>query len=78
MYANMQIAFGSNIGIFKGATTLTNSHIDFPCLNNSYWVDDIHIMENGEFVREELRYQGEAGITTETGGTQTGHGSRPG
>ena len=78
MYANMQIAFGSNIGIFKGATTLTNSHIDFPCLNNSYWVDDIHIMENGEFVREELRHQGAVGITTETGGTQTGHGTRPG
>ena len=62
----------------KGATTLTNSHIDFPCLNNSYWVDDIQIMENGEFLLDELRYQGDVGITTETGGTQTGHGARPG
>jgi 2,5-dihydroxypyridine 5,6-dioxygenase len=56
-YANMQIAFGSNIGIFPGAQTLCPSHIDFPCRNNSYWVDDTQIMENGEFLIEELRYK---------------------
>ncbi len=62
-YANMQIAFGSNIGIFPGAQTLCRSHIDFPCLNNSYWVDDNQIMENGEFVIDELKYQGEVEVT---------------
>ena len=58
-YANMQIAFGSNVGIFPGAQTHCRSHIDFPCLNNSYWVDDVKIMENGEFVIDELKYKGE-------------------
>jgi 2,5-dihydroxypyridine 5,6-dioxygenase len=58
-YGNMQIAFGSNVGIFPGAQTLCPSHIDFPCLNNSYWVDDTQIMEEGEFVIEELKYKGE-------------------
>jgi 2,5-dihydroxypyridine 5,6-dioxygenase len=61
-YANMQIAFGSNVGIFPGATTLTKSHIDFPCLNNTYWVDDTKIMENGEFVIDELKYKGEVDV----------------
>lgn len=61
-YANMQIAFGSNIGIFEGAQTLCPSHIDFPCLNNSYWVDDIQIMENGEFVRDDLKLKGTVSI----------------
>jgi 2,5-dihydroxypyridine 5,6-dioxygenase len=68
-YANMQIAFGSNVGIFPGATTLTKSHIDFPCLNNSYWVDDTQIMENGEFLLDELKYKGEVDISAETGGS---------
>lgn len=78
-YANMQIAFGSNIGIFPGATTLTKSHIDFPCLNNSYWVDDTQIMENGEFLIDELKYKGEVDVSVETGGTQAAaHGPRSG
>ncbi len=66
-YANMQIAFGSNVGIFPGAQTLTKSHIDFPCLNNSYWVDDIQIMEAGEFVIDELRYKGGAAVRVPEG-----------
>lgn len=61
-YANMQIAFGSNVGIFPGARTLTKSHIDFPCLNNSYWCDDVQIMENGEFLIDELKFKGEVDI----------------
>ncbi len=60
-YGNMQIAFGSNVGIFDGAETLTKSHIDFVCLDNSYWVDDIHVMNQGEFVIDELKYKGEGG-----------------
>jgi 2,5-dihydroxypyridine 5,6-dioxygenase len=56
-YANMQIAFGANVGIFPGAQTISRAHHDFPCRNNSYWVDDTQIMENGEFVIDELRYK---------------------
>ncbi len=58
-YANMQIAFGANVGIFPGAQTVSRAHHDFPCRNNSYWVDDIQIMENGEFLIDELRYKAE-------------------
>ena len=60
-YGNMQIAFGSNVGIFDGAQTLTKSHIDFVCLNNSYWIDDTQVMEDGEFVIDELKYKGDGG-----------------
>ncbi len=60
-YGNMQIAFGSNVGIFDGARTLTKSHIDFVCLNNSYWIDDTQVLEAGEFVIDELKYKDEGG-----------------
>ena len=60
-YGNMQIAFGSNVGIFDGAQTLTKSHIDFVSLDNSYWIDDIHVIEQGEFVDDKLKYKGEGG-----------------
>jgi len=60
-YGNMQIAFGSNVGIFDGAQTLTKSHIDFVCLNNSYWVDETKVLEDGEFVIDNLKYKGEGG-----------------
>jgi leucyl aminopeptidase (aminopeptidase T) len=53
----MQIAFGANVGIFPGAQTISRAHHDFPCRNNSYWVDDTQIMENGEFVIDELTYK---------------------
>ena len=59
MYANMQIAFGANLGIYTQARTRSRAHIDFPCLNNSYWIDDIQIQENGEFLIDELRYTGD-------------------
>jgi 2,5-dihydroxypyridine 5,6-dioxygenase len=59
MYANMQIAFGANLGIYTQAQTRSRAHIDFPCLRNSYWVDDIQIMEDGEFLVDELKYQGD-------------------
>ncbi len=58
-YANMQIAFGANVGIFTQATTRSRGHFDFPCLRNSYWVDDVQIMEDGEFLIDELVYQGD-------------------
>jgi 2,5-dihydroxypyridine 5,6-dioxygenase len=56
-YANMQIAFGANVGAFTQATTRARGHFDFPCRNNSYWVDDVQIMADGEFLIDELRYR---------------------
>lgn len=54
-YGNMQIAFGSNFGIFPDGQTKAPSHIDFPCLRNSFWVDDVQVMDRGKFVRLELQ-----------------------
>lgn len=54
-YGNMQIAFGSNFGIFPDGQTKAPSHIDFPCLRNSFWVDDVQVMDRGKFVRPELQ-----------------------
>jgi 2,5-dihydroxypyridine 5,6-dioxygenase len=53
-YANMQVAFGANVGVFTQGTTRSRGHFDFPCRFNSFWVDDVQIMENGEFLLEEL------------------------
>jgi 2,5-dihydroxypyridine 5,6-dioxygenase len=58
-YANMQIAFGANRGVFTQGTTRSKAHHDFPCRNNSYWCDDVQIMADGEFVRDELKYKAE-------------------
>ncbi len=54
-YGNMQIAFGSNYGIFPDGETKCPSHIDFPCLRNSFWVDNTQIMKEGRFVIPELQ-----------------------
>lgn len=61
-YANMLIAFGSNGGIYRDGQTLTKSHIDFACLDNAYWMGDTLIMENGEFVIDELKFKGQADV----------------
>jgi 2,5-dihydroxypyridine 5,6-dioxygenase len=53
-YANMQVAFGANVGIFTQGTTRSRGHFDFPCRFNSFWVDEIQIMEGGEFLLDEL------------------------
>ncbi len=60
-YANMQIAFGANLGIFQNGKTRSRAHHDFPCRFNTYYVDDQKIMENGEFVNRELRFKGDQG-----------------
>jgi len=62
-YANMQIAFGANVGIFTQATTRARGHFDFPCRFNSYWVDDVQVMQDGEFLIDELRYDGDDALT---------------
>jgi 2,5-dihydroxypyridine 5,6-dioxygenase len=53
-YGNMQIAFGANTAIFKGKN-VSKAHIDFPCRNNSIWLDDELVMDRGQFLREELK-----------------------
>lgn len=55
-YANMQVAFGANVGIFTQGTTRARGHFDFPCRFNSFWVDDVQIMSAGEFLLDELAY----------------------
>jgi len=54
-YGNMQIAFGSNYGIYREGRTKCPSHIDFPCLRNSFWVDDVQVMDRGTFVLGDLQ-----------------------
>jgi len=61
-YANLLIAFGSNGGIYRDGKTLTKSHIDFACLNTAYWCDKTKIMENGEFVIDDLIFKGQADV----------------
>lgn len=70
-YANMQIAFGANVGVFTQATTRSRGHFDFPCLRNSYWVDGVQIMEDGEFLIDELRYQSDEAPVLAASGRQT-------
>lgn len=53
-YGNMQIAFGANTAIFRGANK-TRAHMDFPCRNMSIWLDDLQIMEEGQFLVDELK-----------------------
>jgi 2,5-dihydroxypyridine 5,6-dioxygenase len=53
-YGNMQIAFGANFFRQLGGTNVCNFHIDIPCLNNSFWVDDVQVLDRGRFVVPEL------------------------
>ena len=54
-YGNMQIAFGANVGVFINGRTRSKAHMDFPCRSNSYWCDDTQIMDEGQFVIDELK-----------------------
>ncbi len=53
-YGNMQIAFGANTAIFKGRN-VTRAHMDFPCRNTSIWLDDVQVLDHGQFVIDELK-----------------------
>lgn len=64
-YANMQIAFGANVGLFPGARTISAAHHDFPCRNNAYWCDETQIMADGEFLIDELKYKDDGDATGE-------------
>ncbi|HVU14096.1 MAG TPA: hypothetical protein VHD90_22610 [Phototrophicaceae bacterium] len=61
-YGNLLIAFGSNGGIYRDGKTLTKSHIDFACLNTSYWCDETKIVADGEFVSDDLKFQGKVDV----------------
>lgn len=54
-YGNMQIAFGSNFALDLGGKNYCKFHIDIPCRNHSFWVDDQLIVDKGVIVPEELR-----------------------
>jgi 2,5-dihydroxypyridine 5,6-dioxygenase len=53
-YGNMQIAFGANTAIFKGQN-VSKAHMDFPCRNMSIWLDELQIIDKGQFLIEELK-----------------------
>lgn len=51
---NMQIAFGSNFMRMLGGKNHTAAHIDIPCRNHSFYVDDRLIVDEGRIVAEEI------------------------
>ena len=57
-YGVMEIAFGANRGVFVEGRNISKAHLDFCCRSNSFWVDDRQILENGDFLPEELTYKG--------------------
>jgi 2,5-dihydroxypyridine 5,6-dioxygenase len=54
-YGNMQIAFGSNKSASLGGQNDSRAHIDIQCRNNSLWVDDLQVLEDGQFLVDELK-----------------------
>ncbi len=52
---NMQIAFGSNFTRKLGGNNKTKAHIDIPCRNHSFYVDDQIIVDKGVIVAEGLK-----------------------
>jgi 2,5-dihydroxypyridine 5,6-dioxygenase len=55
-YGVMQVAFGRDTS-FLGGVNDVPAHMDFDCLGNSIALDGDPILEDGEFVLEELRHQ---------------------
>jgi leucyl aminopeptidase (aminopeptidase T) len=54
----MQIAFGRDTS-FLGGTNDVPAHMDFDCLGNDIALDGESVLENGEFVRDDLRHRRE-------------------
>ncbi len=52
-YGNMQVAFGANTAIFEG-TNRTRAHMDFPCRNMSIWLDELQVLERGQFLLDSM------------------------
>lgn len=57
-YGVMQIAFGRDTS-FLGGTNDVPAHMDFDCLHNNIALDGSQVLDDGEFVLEELRHQAE-------------------
>lgn len=53
-YGNMQIAFGANTAIFRGANRC-RAHMDFPCRKTSIWLDETQVLDHGQFLIDELK-----------------------
>lgn len=54
-YGNMQIAFGSNFSFNMEGKNVCSFHLDIPCRNHSFWVDDELIVDEGVILPENLR-----------------------
>jgi 2,5-dihydroxypyridine 5,6-dioxygenase len=54
-YGNMLIAFGSNFVSTLGGERRCGFHIDIPCLRNSFFVDGVEVVREGEIVIDELK-----------------------
>ncbi len=54
----MQIAFGRDTSFLAGTNDVP-AHMDFDCLGNDVALDGVPVLENGEFVIEELRHRRE-------------------
>jgi 2,5-dihydroxypyridine 5,6-dioxygenase len=54
-YGVMQIAFGRDTS-FLGGTNDVPAHMDFDCLHNHVALDGKPVIEDGEFVLDELRH----------------------
>ena len=61
-YGVMQIAFGRDTS-FLGGTNDVPAHMDFDCLGNNIALDGNPVVENGEFVIEELRHRKEVAVS---------------
>ncbi len=55
-YGNVLLSTGPNTEL--GGTNDTPCHLDIPMRGCSLWLDDMQILEQGEFVREDLRAPG--------------------
>ena len=54
-YGNMQIAFGSNFTRSLGGNNVCKFHLDLPCRNHSFYVDDELIVDKGVILPPELK-----------------------
>jgi 2,5-dihydroxypyridine 5,6-dioxygenase len=54
-YGNMLIAFGANFMRTLGGENRAPFHFDIPTRNHSIWVDDLQVLDRGNFVIPELQ-----------------------
>ena len=54
-YGNMQIAFGSNFTSDLGSKNVCKFHIDIPCRNHSFYVDNQLVIDKGIIIPPALK-----------------------